>query len=94
MLCPVDVAESVYPARAGEFVLSTITTPAGDTISVTVGRKTARILLCVEGRAVITVPGTDEAVEIDKGRSLFVIGSVDDYTLSGRGVFYQAGGPN
>ncbi len=90
---PIGPAESVYSAGAGEFVLSAIMPGADNTISVTVGKATARILLCVGGRAVITVPATGESLEIKKGRSVFVAGTVADYTLTGRGAFYQAAVP-
>lgn len=84
--------EVVYPTFANEFILSRITLGPDDTYKSNSGMG-ARIILCVEGNAVITAPATGEKVEIKKGLSVFVPGSVDGYTLSGKGVLYKAAVP-
>ncbi len=88
----VDAVESVYPAPAAEFVLSRIMPGPGRRYTAR-PETGARIILCTEGRAVVTVPATGETLTLRKGRSVFVAGSIGSYTLTGRGVFYQAATP-
>ena len=50
----------------------------------------ARIVLCIKGVMTATAHETGETIEMKKGTSVFVSGSVTDLTLGGNGTCYAA----
>lgn len=88
----ISACEEIYDTPAAEFSLSKIILRLGDTCQSAPGMG-ARIILCTEGNVIVTDVENGENVKIDRGRSVFVAGSVDDFTLAGEGVLYVAAIP-
>ena len=88
----ISSVEEIYDTPATEFLLSRITLGSHDTYKSVPGMG-ARVILCTQGVVTLTGVGTDQKVEMNRGGSVFVSGSVDDYTLTGEGVLYKAAIP-
>lgn len=85
-------AERVYPSEADEFRLSVITVSDGASYAGPEDRN-VEILICTEGRAVITGPGADETQEMAKGVSVLVPAALDRYVIEGDATLYKAAAP-
>ncbi|MEA3230396.1 MAG: mannose-6-phosphate isomerase, class I [Thermodesulfobacteriota bacterium] len=88
----ISPCEEIYDTPATEFLLSRITLGLNDVYQ-GVQAMGARVLLCTQGDVIITDVGTDQKVEMNQGGSVFISGSVDDYTLVGEGELYMAAIP-
>ena len=85
----VSALEKVYPRKAEEFLLSVISIKTGDRYTASPNR-TAEILLCVSGQALVSGEGSAGAVAVGKGASVFVPASAGRYSIKGEATMYKA----
>lgn len=87
----VGPCEYRYPSRAEEFVLSRLDlSPPTVCQGPDASRRSAEILLCTRGEAMIrSEPGAVE-IRLVRGRSAFVPAAVQSYTVSGDATLYKA----
>ncbi|MDP2862143.1 MAG: mannose-6-phosphate isomerase, class I [Desulfobacterales bacterium] len=83
--------ESIYKTPAGEFVLSAINVTNSETY-ISPGKRSIEIILCIEGRAVIT-GSEDDKFNMTKGKSVIIPASVKKYNISGKATLYKAAVP-
>lgn len=81
--------ECIYPSRAEEFILSVISVDSKKNYTSQTGRS-AEILLCTDGQAIITDFDNDEDISLKKGKSILVPASVKTYSIKGKAVIYKA----
>jgi mannose-6-phosphate isomerase len=92
ILTPVEKRnESVYTAKAREFALSKITVD-GRRKYMSPRRRSAEIILCIEGRPVIA-DGKNTKLSLKPGKSVFIPASVRNYEIEGRGILFKAKTP-
>jgi mannose-6-phosphate isomerase len=84
--------EVVYESDADEFVLSVICSPA-DGVYISPRDRSVEILLCTDGRAVLTDAGGGETFDIHKGLSLLIPAAVLQYRVEGKATVYKAAVP-
>jgi mannose-6-phosphate isomerase len=91
---PVDggTCQKKFVSRFKEFELSMITV-AGVQSYVSEKERGAEILLCTEGRAVLTNLSNHTKMELVKGESVLIPADLYQYRLNGVGVVYKAQGP-
>jgi mannose-6-phosphate isomerase len=82
-------SECIYPSKAEEFTLSVISVDSKENYKSPTGRS-AEILLCTEGQAIITDFDKNEVIALKKGKSVFVPASVNTYSMKGKAVIYKA----
>lgn len=80
----------VTPAR--EFLLSVISLDGGESFESPRDRG-VEILICVEGRAVITDLRSSETLELSRGKSVVVPSAVSGYRIEGNAILYKASVP-
>jgi len=85
----INAFEKVYSERAEEFVLSVISVKTGETYTVS-QKRTAEILLCVDGGAVISGEDRLEEITLNKGVSVFVPAAAGQYRIEGEARIYRA----
>ncbi len=88
----VNPCERRYESFAEEFVLSVITVNS-DTGYYSPGERCVEILLCTDGKAVITDFAINNSVVINKGGSIIIPANVERYSIEGNAVFYKASVP-
>lgn len=81
--------ECIYPSKAEEFILSVIYVDSKKNYKSQAGRS-AEILLCTDGQAIITDFDNDEDISLKQGKSVFVPASVKTYSMKGKAVIYKA----
>ncbi|NNK86055.1 MAG: mannose-6-phosphate isomerase, class I [Desulfobacterales bacterium] len=81
--------ECIYPSKAKEFVLSVISLDSKENYK-SPTKRSAEILLCTDGQAIITEGENDENISLIKGKSVFVPASVKTYSMKGKAVIYKA----
>ena len=81
--------EKVYPRKADEFVLSAISIKPGQTYTASSNR-TAEILLCISGNAIIREEDGTAAIDLNQGTSVFVPAAAGRYTIQGEAKIYKA----
>lgn len=87
----VGPCEYRYPSPAEEFVLSRLSiTPPATWASAVSPRRSAEILLCTRGEAVIQAEPGHEKIRFPKGRSVFVPAGVRSYEITGDATVYKA----
>lgn len=88
----VDVCERFYPTDAAEFNLSVIEVSPEQAYG---GHtpKSAEILLCTRGDAVLHESVSGEDFPFHRGQSLFIHAAAGAYTISGNAVLYRAAVP-
>ena len=84
--------EGVYDTPAEEFVLSVMRVISGKTCTPDHQGRVA-ILLCVDGRAVLTDGETGEKTTLTKGVSVMIPASLIDWSLSGEALIFKASVP-
>lgn len=84
--------ERIYPAPATEFLLSLVSV-SPDAPYAGPGRRSMEILLCTEGRGVVTDLGNAERLSVVKGSCIMVPACVPRYRIEGEAVFYRASVP-
>lgn len=88
----IDPCETLYPAPVEEFILSRIALKSADIYKSKVQRS-AEIMLCVDGAAVLNDTGTDHRISLKKGMSVLIPAAVAGYAIKGEAVFYKASVP-
>jgi mannose-6-phosphate isomerase len=83
--------EYYYITPAGEFALSKIIVDGGIKYF-SPKRRNAEIILCTEGRAVITGP-ENEKINLSSGKSVIVPASIKRYSIDGKASLYKAQTP-
>jgi len=81
--------ECIYPSKAEELILSVISLDSKKNYKSLTGRS-AEILLCTDGQAIITDCDNDEDISLKKGKCVFVPASVKTYSMKGKAVIYKA----
>lgn len=86
------VNEKLFKTPAEEFVLSIIsvseTNPYGSSTP-----RSAEILFCSHGEAIMQAAGTQDSLDIKQGNSVLIPAAVKAYKISGNAVFYKAAVP-
>ena len=84
--------ERVYLTPAEEFVLAVLTVDKG-MACVNTDHRSVDIMLCTEGKAVITDVGKGHSVKISRGMSILIPAVVAAYRIEGKATFYKAAVP-
>ena len=94
ILLPETIAsgEGQYPVLAEEFSLSVISLDSGVSYASPQNRS-IEILLCVNGKADIMYDDGKPTVQIQKGVSVLVPASIDQYQITGKAELFKAGVP-
>ncbi len=88
----VNPCERRYESLAEEFVLSVVTVKT-DRGYYSPGERCVEILLCTDGKAVISDFAINKSIVINKGRSIIIPANVERYSIEGNAVFYKASVP-
>jgi mannose-6-phosphate isomerase len=80
--------EGIYKTPAEEFVLSVISVYKDNAYTGS-KKRNVEIILCIEGKAVIT-GSEDDKFNISKGKSVIIPASVKKYSISGKATLYKA----
>lgn len=80
----------VTPSR--EFLLSVISLDQGKSFE-SESERSVEILICVEGMAVVTELGSEEVLELSKGKSILIPSAVSGYKIEGNATLYKASVP-
>jgi mannose-6-phosphate isomerase len=84
--------ERVYASAADEFVLTVVSVSAGSPYQSSESRS-VEIILCIEGTAYLKDYGTQEIINIKKGRSALIPAAVTGYSITGDALIYKAAVP-
>ena len=84
------VLEYRYPSQADEFVLSRILVNDAITYQSPASDRSAEILLCTHGEAVVEPLESQQAVQLSKGQSVLIPAAVTGYTIKGQATVYKA----
>ena len=84
--------EMIYECCVDEFILSVINSVDGSEY-VSPYKRSAEIILCIEGSAGIAEPGRHDTMLIQKGDSVIIPASVFLYTVKGTATLYKASVP-
>lgn len=87
-----DKNEQVYASETDEFILSVVSTSAGNPYQSSETRN-VEIMLCTKGMASLKDNGTQEIINIKKGDSVIIPAVVLGYTISGETLIYKASVP-
>lgn len=93
---PIGNYEAVYPASQDEFTLSVISLSEGDQetpIYRGPAKRSAEIIICTAGKALVEDISTHRVLHISKGESIFIPASAGEYTISGTATLYKAATP-
>lgn len=88
-----DALELIYPIMAEEFMLSVLFLNSQDSVYRSPVRRSAEIIICVNGEATIEDKGRGDILEIKKGTSMFIPASVKQYLIQGKATIYKASVP-
>jgi mannose-6-phosphate isomerase len=88
-----ESSEKFYPLIAEEFVLSVISLENREIRYESRRSRSAEIMICTEGDALVKDLGRDELLEFRKGMSLFIPVSVKQYMIQGEATIYKASVP-
>jgi len=55
--------------------------------------RSAEIIICTEGGALLTDMGKEEVLELHRGMSLFIPAAVEQYLIRGKTTIYKASVP-
>jgi mannose-6-phosphate isomerase len=88
----INECEWVYETHAEEFILSVIHVKEGIIYTSPVHRS-IEILLCTDGKAMITDIGKSHELAIAKGTSILIPAGVTKYSLKGNATLYKAAVP-
>jgi len=83
--------EYIYKTQAREFTLSKICVDSGKTYTGS-QRRNAEIILCTEGKSVITGPEGDR-LNVSQGKSIIVPASVKIYRIDGKATLFKSQTP-
>ena len=81
--------EIMYPVPCEEFLLSMIPLRRGATYE-SAHLRNVEIMICVEGDAAVTDPGTPDRLDLPQGASAIVPASVRQYRIEGEARIYKA----
>lgn len=84
--------EMIYPSPAEEFVLSVISGNKEIAYKSPV-KRSIEIILCTDGKALITDIDNNIAIDLDRGVSVVIPASVQNYTINGKATLYKASVP-
>jgi mannose-6-phosphate isomerase len=84
--------EWVYPSDADEFSLSMIS-PGKDCSYTSPKRRSLEIMICAAGRSKITDLRTGDALSMNRGVSVVVPATVEQYRIQGNATIYKASVP-
>jgi mannose-6-phosphate isomerase len=84
--------ERVYPTLAEEFMLSMITLDEGSPQR-RLETRSVEILICTEGAARITEPGSRDGLDLYKGTVILIPAAVTQYQIEGDATLYKASVP-
>ncbi|MFC1891330.1 mannose-6-phosphate isomerase, class I [Thermodesulfobacteriota bacterium] len=85
--------EAAYPAKAEEFILSVISLDNNDTYCSQLNRN-VEIMICTGGSARIREIDSEDELKLNKGSSIIVPASVEQYQIEGEATIYKASVPN
>ena len=88
----VNECEYRYSTPAEEFVLSVVSVEKGAVCNVS-DRRSIEIIICTEGKAVVTDFGADDQIVMEKGMSIIIPAAVDKYVIEGAATLYKASVP-
>ncbi len=88
-----DSLEDYYPATAEEFRLSVITLKDTDSSYKSSRLRSAEMMICTEGEALLIDIGKEEVLELRRGISLFIPAAVERYLIRGKATIYKASVP-
>jgi len=88
----VSDCERQYPTPVEEFALSVIDVKAGMICKGSI-RRSIEIVLCTQGKAVVTEFGKDNSIHMDKGTSIVIPASVEMYSIEGDATLFKASVP-
>ena len=89
----IDGPEKSYSVTAEEFMLSVISLNSRHSIYESRESRSAEIMICTEGDALVTDIGNGEILEFKKGMSIFIPASVERYLIRGEAIIYKASVP-
>jgi len=84
--------EMIYPSPAEEFVLSVISGNK-EIAYKSPAKRSIEIILCTDGKALISDIDNNIAIDLNKGVSVVVPASVQNYTINGKATLYKASVP-
>ena len=84
--------EMIYPSPAEEFVLSVIFDNKEIAYKSPV-KRSIEIILCTDGKALITDTDNNIAIHLDRGVSVVIPACVKNYTINGKATLYKASVP-
>jgi mannose-6-phosphate isomerase len=84
--------EMIYPSPAEEFVLSVIFDNKEIAYKSPV-KRSIEIILCTDGKALITDMDNNIAIDLNRGVSVVIPASVQNYTINGKATLYKASVP-
>ena len=84
--------ELAYTTPAAEFVLSVISVKEEMPFSSLTDRS-VEILFCTDGDVVISDPGANEALSLERGASAMIPAGLEKYSIEGNGTLYRAAVP-
>ncbi|HUV50203.1 MAG TPA: mannose-6-phosphate isomerase, class I [Anaerolineae bacterium] len=84
--------EMIYPSPAEEFVLSVISVNKEIAYKSPV-KRSIEIILCTDGKALITDMDNNIAIDLNKGVSVVIPAGVQNYTINGKATLYKAAVP-
>jgi len=84
--------EKVYDSPGREFILSTVAV-FKDQPFTSSSNRSVEVMICMEGRAVVTDFGTGASLEVGKGSSVVVPACVGQYCIKGEAALYKASVP-
>lgn len=84
--------ELAYSTAAEEFVLSVISVTEQMQFSSLTDRS-VEILFCTDGDVVISDPGANEALSLERGESAMIPAGLEKYSIEGSGTLYKAAVP-
>jgi len=84
--------EMIYPSPAEEFVLSVISGNKGIAYKSS-AKRSIEIILCTDGKALITDIDNNIAIDLDRGVSVVIPACVKNYTINGKATLYKASVP-
>ena len=88
----INECECIYASHAEEFVLSIIGVKQGKIYN-SPAHRSIEILLCIDGKVMITDLGENDQVIIDRGKSILIPAGVAKYSLQGNATLYKAAVP-
>ena len=85
--------ETFFHSAAEEFILSVIDLPEENSLYKKGGQRSVEILLCTDGKAVISDVSAANRLTIKRGTSILVPASLEGYSIMGKATIYKASVP-